>query len=173
MRLFVAVIPPQEVLDAIERIPRPHISTVRWTTREQWHVTLRFLGNVEDQQLAALSLSAVPSLLNAEGASGVVAVLGPSSAWFPGRRILQIPVAGLDDVARATSVATSALTDEDPDPHSGHLTLARARGRARGPAELAGAELSASWPVDGISLVASELGSSGARYTVLQRVSLT
>ena len=28
---------------------------VRWTTREQFHLTLRFLGNVEDQKLEPLT----------------------------------------------------------------------------------------------------------------------
>ena len=43
-RLFVAVWPPPEVLDVLAALPRTERPGVRWTTRDQWHVTLRFLG---------------------------------------------------------------------------------------------------------------------------------
>ena len=46
MRLFVAVWPPDDVIDVLADLPRPEVAGVRWTTRGQWHVTLRFLGHV-------------------------------------------------------------------------------------------------------------------------------
>ena len=39
-RLFVAVIPPVSVLDMLETVPREVHPDVRYTTRDQWHVTL-------------------------------------------------------------------------------------------------------------------------------------
>ena len=44
-RAFVAVRPPDSVLDAVPAIDVP---SVRPTTREQWHITLQFLGNAAD-----------------------------------------------------------------------------------------------------------------------------
>ena len=55
---------------------------------------------------------------------------------------------------------------------SGHLTLARARGRARGPASLAGASLAARWRVRAFELVSSVLGHGGSRYETLATVAL-
>ena len=47
-RLFVAVALPPDVLEIIEGLDRPPVEGLRWTDREQWHVTLRFLGAVDD-----------------------------------------------------------------------------------------------------------------------------
>ena len=47
-RLFVAAVPPAAVLDQIAELTRPEIEGLRWTTRDQWHATLRFLGRVSD-----------------------------------------------------------------------------------------------------------------------------
>ena len=46
-RLFVAVWPSADVLDALERLPRPPLAGARWTTRRQWHVTVRYFGVVD------------------------------------------------------------------------------------------------------------------------------
>jgi 2'-5' RNA ligase len=65
------------------------------------------------------------------------------------------------------ALAAALWTDDaDPRPFAGHLTLARVRGRARGPARLAGALIGASWPVEEIALMSSTLSSEGARYRV-------
>src|SRR5437899_2052742 len=58
MRLFVAVSLPDEVLDLLASLARPEVSGVRWTTRDQWHVTTRFLGAVDDAQPVVDALSA-------------------------------------------------------------------------------------------------------------------
>jgi 2'-5' RNA ligase len=58
-RAFVAVVPPPEVLDAIAAAVAPvsgSDSKVRWATREQWHVTLQFLGNHVELDAAAGAL---------------------------------------------------------------------------------------------------------------------
>jgi 2'-5' RNA ligase len=53
-RAFVAIRPPTEVLDAIEaRIASSSISGGRPTSRDQWHLTVQFLGN--DADLAAVA----------------------------------------------------------------------------------------------------------------------
>src|SRR4051794_16312682 len=112
MRLFVAVWPPEDVLDAIAALDRPDTPSVRWTGREQWHITLRFLGEVDGppedllEPLAALAPAPV--------------TFGPTTERLSGR-VLVIPVHGLDDLA--TAVADPAQTR----PFHGHLTLARAR----------------------------------------------
>src|SRR3954454_9641892 len=83
MRLFIAVWPPPEVVARMEALPRPAEDGVRWTTPDQWHVTLRFFGSVP-------SLSPVVTAL--EGASlpgGVVAVAGPALGRF-GARVLHV-----------------------------------------------------------------------------------
>jgi 2'-5' RNA ligase len=165
-RLFVAVTLPTEVLDAVEGLARPDVEGLRWTSRSQWHVTLRFLGAVD-------VVDAVVSALATVRVARRDAVLGPAVRRF-GQRVLHIPVAGLDDVAAAVVGTTSALGAPPEDrPFAGHLTLARVRGRRRVDLRpLTGAEVSASWPVNDVVLFESHLHPRGARYEVVARFPL-
>ncbi|EWT00936.1 2'-5' RNA ligase [Intrasporangium oryzae NRRL B-24470] len=58
MRLFVAVVPPDEVLDELAEHIEPRREAgpeIRWTDRHQWHVTLAFLGVVPERRLDDLT----------------------------------------------------------------------------------------------------------------------
>jgi len=174
VRLFVAVDPPPTALEVLRRLERPAVPGLRWSKPEQWHVTLRFLGELPAPEPVAGALAAVPAALMAEGVPAVHATLGPASAWFPGRRVLQVPVAGLDGLAAAVADATGSLVPAvDGPPFTGHVTLARvARRSPPGPPGLAGTPVSAHWPVEAISLVRSVVGGPGSRYTHLTSVLL-
>ncbi|MGH9016242.1 MAG: RNA 2',3'-cyclic phosphodiesterase [Acidimicrobiales bacterium] len=174
MRLFVAVALPPDVVELVADLPRPELASLRWTTPDQWHVTLRFLGEVDDPGAVAGALAEVPALLEPSIPDGdVEAVMGTATAWFRGRRILHLPVAGLDGLARAVATATLPWGDgTDEPPFAGHLTLARVRRDATGPANLAGTPLSAEWAVGDFLLMSSTLGTGGSRYGVLSRIPL-
>jgi len=164
MRLFVAVRPPECVLDALEALVRPTIATARWTTREQWHVTVRFLGNVDDPEpVIAVLRDRVRAL------PGVEAVLGPRAAML-GRGVVHLPVGGLDDVASVVNAATAAFGDPpDRRRFKGHLTLARTKGPI---ADRSSLDLTATWTVDQVELIRSHLGGGPARYETLAAFSL-
>jgi RNA 2',3'-cyclic 3'-phosphodiesterase len=149
VRLFIAVWPPASVVDALEGLPRIDHPELRWTTPEQWHVTLQFLGEL-DQPSPLPPPSSLPS---------ADAVLGPSTRRI-NRQVLVVPVAGLDDLAAAVG-HEGAFT--------GHLTLARARGRASIPTSLAGTPVEGRWRIDEVTIVRSHLGRGPARYEVLER----
>ncbi len=173
MRLFVAVSLPPDVIELVADLPRPELASLRWTTEDQWHVTLRFLGEVEEPDAVAEALKEVASLLREAEIDEVEALLGAVTAWFRGRRILHVPVAGLDSLAQATATATEPWGEaEDEPPFSGHLTLARVRRNETGPANLAGTPISAEWTVREIFLLSSALGPGGSRYGVVARVPL-
>jgi RNA 2',3'-cyclic 3'-phosphodiesterase len=157
MRLFVAVWPPEEVLDAVAALPRPDHPQVRWTNRNQWHVTLRFLGEVDEPPrdlLEPLVAMTAPHV-----------TIGPTTERLSGR-VLMVPVHGLDELAAAVAVP-------DDRPVRGHLTLARARQRgAKIPASLAGAPIDGSWMARRVALVRSHLGGGPARYEDIESVDL-
>ena len=169
VRLFVAVWPPEDVIDLVGGVSRPEVGAVRWTTRAQWHVTLRFLGEVAEAGQVAESLRALA------GSGGADAMLGPATAWFPGRRVLQVPVTGLEDLEQRVGRAIWGVGHLTPNAREsdegfrGHLTLARVRGRERVSSavagRLSGIPLQAEWQVDRISLVASVTRSGGSSYT--------
>ena len=169
MRLFVAVVLPEAVADLVAALPRPERTDLRWTTRAQWHVTLRFLGQAQPDEVIA----AVPDALGLLGADAApVAELGPATAWFAGRRVLQVPVGGLEGLAAAVHEVTQPWGRPDEPPFSGHLTVARTVGRRRGPAELAGAQLAACFAVTEIGVYASRSGPTGSVYQRLLRLPL-
>lgn len=165
MRLFVAVRPPEEVLDQLAALPRSDAAGLRWTTRDQWHVTLRFLGNVDDPGPVVAALhDAVRPL------SPVDATLGPRAGML-GRGVVQLPVAGLDGIAAAVIAATAAFGDPpDARRFKGHLTLARTKSRLRDAAAL---DVSGRWTVDHVELIRSHLGRGPATYETLATLSLS
>ena len=167
-RLFVAVWPPDDVLSLIADLPRPDVEGLRWTSRDQWHVTLRFFGSVDlDEAAAALRSLAVSG-------SPTTASLGPETGRF-GKRVLHVPVDGLEAVAEAVVRATRKVgRPPESRPFKGHLTLARSRDRRRGVdlRPLAGTPVSATWPVTEVCLVESRLHPKGANYEVVETVSL-
>jgi len=156
VRLFVAVVPSGPALAEVARLDRPEAPGVRWTTPDQWHVTLRFLGEVEDPGPVAAALDDA-ALAVATGS------LGPRVAAL-GSAVLMVPVTGLDALAGAVVSATADVGRPPGDrPFRGHVTLARAR-RGASVRRLAGAPVTASFRVDEVRLVRSRLGPGGARY---------
>lgn len=99
MRLFVAVVPPDDVLDDLEEHVEPRRDAgpeIRWTDRHQWHVTLAFLGAVPEARLDdltdALARSAArrdPLVLRLAGAGA-----------FPNPYAARVLWAGVDEPAR-------------------------------------------------------------------------
>ncbi|MBI02927.1 MAG: RNA 2',3'-cyclic phosphodiesterase [Acidimicrobiaceae bacterium] len=162
MRCFVAVLPPPEVSDVLARLDRPTAPGVRWTHPDQWHVTLRFLGEVDPSEVATALVG-----LNSEA---VVAVMGPATIVLGGHTVV-VPVSGLNGLA-ASVVARTASVGEPPEdrPFVGHLTLARLRSPV--PPESVGVPLAAEFPVGEACLVASHLLPDGAAYEVLERFPL-
>jgi RNA 2',3'-cyclic 3'-phosphodiesterase len=172
VRLFVAVWPPDHVLDLVANLPRPDLVALRWTTRDQWHVTMRFLGEVPDAGPVVAALGSV-------SCGPLRAEMGPTTGWFPGNRVLQVPVTGLQplesELARALRpVCGPGSTDQHP--YRGHLTLARVTSRSRlvgaEIATLSGFALDAAWFVDAFSLVLSKPASRGSRYSNLATFSV-
>jgi 2'-5' RNA ligase len=167
VRLFVAVLPPAPVIRLLEAIPRPPLDQVRWTTPAQWHVTMRFLGEVDEPSDA---VEAVCGTIGSVGTDSIEVRLGPATAWFPGRRVLQLPVAGLDDVAARIRAGTTRWAAPDEPPYVGHLTLARLHGGAAPPDALDRTPVSATFPAQGVVVMASERDPMGTRYEVVAEV---
>ena len=172
-RLFVAVWPPPEVTDALAAIARPERKGLRWTTADQWHVTLRFLGSVE----ASVERSVRAALASVDWqAIGPTPLTAGPQAETLGRTIWAIPVEGAaalaDVTARAVAAALVEMPSEDRDrPFRGHVTLAR----AKAPAQLRGlvpAPFHATWTAAEVTLVCSTLAPTGARYEIVDKWSL-
>jgi 2'-5' RNA ligase len=158
-RLFVAAWPPDHVRDALAALARPVEPGVRYTTAEQWHVTLRFLGTADVGE-ATDAFGCIEAAACRAAAGPVVSRLG--------RDAVVVPVRGLDDLAAEVRRATAHVGEPpDPRPFHGHLTVARLRARAA--CGIAGAALGVDWWVREVALVRSETLPEGARYTTIAR----
>ena len=154
-RLFVAIWPPEEVLERLADMERPRDPGVKWVKSENLHVTLRFLGDADiDEVIERLDDVLLPT---------TTAVIGPALDLRAERSIM-LPVAGLDDLAEVVERAVRGVgTANERRRFVGHLTLARLARRAR-PDRSVGRLFDASFEVGEIALVASTLTDSGSVY---------
>jgi RNA 2',3'-cyclic 3'-phosphodiesterase len=136
MRLFVAVAVPDRVTSELEATVAPLRSawpSLRWTGRDAWHLTLAFLGEVNEAVTAKL----MPRMEHAASRHSRLALSLAGSGAFPGAgraHVLWTGVRGerLGLTALARSVAAGAGRAGVPpaDGRRGfqpHLTLARSR----------------------------------------------
>ena len=165
MRLFVAVRPSAEAADVLDQVPRPEAPRLRWLPRAQWHVTLRFLGDADPDEVAA-ALAVVPW-----GEIAPVDVrLGPATSLL-GDDVVMVSAEGCDDLATRMVAATEHL-DQPAEvgprgyrPFVGHLTLGQFRDEL--PSGVVGSPVSVSFQVDEVLLVASWTLPEGAAHEVI------
>lgn len=169
-RAFLAIVPPAEVLDAIEGLlERSKSSRYAWTRRDQWHVTVQFFGRVADAEalVAALreSVAAVPPMQ--------VRVRGGGAFPYPRKaQVLWLGVEGVDALAalhaELVGAAGDVLARRDRVAFHAHLTLARLKRATdlRGDVEaLAGVAVGRAWTVTELKLFESKTRPEGAVYT--------
>jgi RNA 2',3'-cyclic 3'-phosphodiesterase len=187
-RLFVAVTVPDEIKRGIEQtqaalrraLPR---EAVRWTKREQFHLTLKFLGNVEAQRVGALTEALraagrgfAPLDLRAEGIGCFPNLRAPRVVWVGVRdQREQLP-----ELQRAIESATQPFTaEQSPERFTGHVTLGRIQGLRHAEAEAFGRQVAGlatrafgNWRAASIELIRSQLSSAGASYATLAEIPL-
>lgn len=158
-RLFLAVWPPDDVVEMLRELPRKDQRGVRFVPPESWHATLRFLGNADPHDvIEAFRGADLPSATARVGPA--IDMLGTHSAIAP--------VAGLDELAAAVVDATRGLGDLEPRPtYTGHITIARVR-RNTIVRKVVGMLCQAEFPVDEIALVESRLQPTGSKYTTIE-----
>ncbi len=158
-RLFLAVRPPDDVVELLRELPRKDQRGVRFVPPENWHATLRFLGDADPDAVAeAMNRSTLPA--------SVVARVGPAIDML-GTHSVMAPVAGLDDLAAAVVEATSGLGTLDPRPtYTGHITVARVK-RGTIVRKVVGMLCSTEFAVTEVELVESRLRPTGSIYTTL------
>ena len=132
MRLFVAVFPPEDVLADLRRRITTALAaagrTVRLTPVDRWHVTLAFLGEVDEQRGAEVerALGDVPPVpaprlrVSGGGSFG----RGRSAVLWAGLDGDLAGLAALHDALRRALVAGGLPHDERP--FTPHLTVAYA-----------------------------------------------
>ena len=183
IRAFIALPIPEAVKAEIERaqdelrqaLPKP---CARWTRREQFHLTLCFLGNV--------ATTRVPELTEAVGAAcqgfPALRLRAERIGCFPDTRFPRVvwvwvhhdadQLAALQKaVAQATVKFAESQSEKD---FTGHVTIARTREIRKPQAEILAnlahrmtGRFFGEWTADKVELMRSDLLSDGARHSVV------
>ena len=185
MRTFVAIQLNDECRSAaasvLEKL-RAAVQGVAWVRPESLHITVKFLGEIEER-----SLDDAISALN-EAASGAkpFRMLCAKVSGFPPRGPLRVihvgieePTGALSELARRVDEAMATVLGVRPEtrPFHAHITI----GRVKRPREcmplpeivrMAGEPARAAMRVESVALMRSELTPRGAVYDALARAAL-
>jgi len=185
LRAFVAIELPPQVRQALGRLQNPPGGQqVKWVRAEGIHLTLKFLGEVEEARVPELT----QALTGACGGLRPFRLHLAGLGVFPGPsrpRVAWVGLAGeIDRLLQLQSRVEGALASlgfpPEQRPFTAHLTLARLRegtgpqeARAFGEAFLKQAVAELDFPVEGVSLMRSQLHPGGAVYTRLGFIPLS
>jgi len=176
----VAVTPPQAALAELEAAVaplRPEWPGLRWASAERWHVTLAFLGQVDESRLDGLR----ERLDRAAGRHQALQLRIGRGGAFPsaGRaRVLCAHISGEPAALErlrglASSVAAGARRAGAPPPDEGrryrpHLTLARCRqpSNLKSLVESLGDFAGNSWDASEVELIVSKTGPQPSYQTI-------
>jgi 2'-5' RNA ligase len=188
-RLFIAVTIPEGIKTKIEaaqaelRRVLPE-RAVRWTRREQFHLTLKFLGDVDAARVEALG----EALRAACRGFGALHLRAERVGCFPDLRYPRVVWVGVQDQAEQLPLLQAAVeraareytTEEKEERFTGHVTLARIKGIKRLEAEALGKaagdmaeRLFGQWTACQVEIMRSELMPQGARHSSLASIALT
>lgn len=167
MRMFVAAIPPPEVVEDLEAFlsVRREAEPLRWTLPEHWHLTLAFLADVPDRSYDDLLARLERAARKRHPMTATVA--GGGAFPHPGRAKVLWAGVEVDDPVELSRLATGcraaaskAGIEVPGERFRAHLTLAR-MGRpieATRWLRVLEAYRGPTYRLDEIALVASHLG---------------
>jgi len=188
LRLFVAMPMPEAVRNEISGVqqemqrlvPR---DAVRWTKPEQFHLTLRFLGDVPVERVAALQ-EAVHAVCRG---SPALRLRAQGTGFFPNARSPRVIWAGVNDGERhlvdlqkmLEAVVRLFTKESGTERFAGHVTVGRVKFLKRPEieklaehAQVVKDHLFGEWTANEVELIRSDLLPAGARHTLLAAIRL-
>ncbi len=172
LRIFIAAFLPEETGDVLVRYLRSlrgFLQGVRWERRERLHVTLRFLGDVDESCLEDI----LASVGTAVCGSGCVDSGFDDLCLFPSSTRPRVLALGLVKTERfqllfdkVQSAVLQSGFDVEKRKFIPHVTLGRIRGGFSGISRIPRPDPT-EFLITRIGIVQSELGHRGSRYTAL------
>lgn len=173
MRAFIAIFPPPEVRESLLQTARtlPARGEIRWSRPGNVHLTLKFLGDVPDDDLDGVRGVLTRVCARHEPFAAETSGFGA----FPSAKKVRVVWAGVSEGhERLRSLAEDleiSLEDlgfaREARAFRPHLTLGRARGRPARLGLLESAARGMRFPIREVELVRSVLGEAGAAYSTL------
>ena len=183
LRLFIAIPIPEPVRDEIIRVQKELQSlaprgAVRWTRPDQFHLTLRFLGDVPVAGLEQLKVSvnavcrsARPLHLRAEGVGFFPNPHSPRVVWVG---IYEKAGLLVDLQKRIETVVRPFTAEPGAEQFAGHVTLGRLKNlkppdirKLAAHAQTVKDRTFGEWTAHEIEIIRSELSPAEARHTSL------
>jgi 2'-5' RNA ligase len=179
---------PEEVKNEIQRAQEQLRGELpercaRWTRPEQWHLTLKFLGDVDTARVSALTdavrasgTNFPPLKLRAERIGCFPDLRFPRGVWVWVHDVENRLAVLQATIERVTAEFTAEAREEK---FTGHITIARIKSLKRPQADIL-AKLAhrmtervfGEWTADAIEIIRSELAAGGARHTSFARLPL-
>lgn len=167
MKLFVALVPPDEALTSLQGAVDEVAGSwprLRWTSTEAWHITLCFLGHIDEAVVPAIS----GRLARVAARHGAVQLSVRGAGAFSRPAAARVVWAGVDGsreelrrLADSVSAAArhSGIEVEDR-PFRAHLTLARSSESVdmRELVQVLSGYVGPTWTADELHLVRSHPG---------------
>lgn len=176
MRLFIALPVSNEAKEKFMEIQRKMIaaadsSLIKWTEKNQCHVTVEFLGEISENKVSELS-SIIGSMA---GQFKQFNFSFKSPGAFPGWDSPNVLVLHLNDENNAAAFQSRLNRElrakkivENNRPWKPHLTFGRVKEKILVPEEWKNLALpNVSWTADRVELIESRLLPSGSEYRVL------
>ncbi len=171
-RLFIAAPIDDSVKSNLERVGwAANARGVKWVEPENMHLTLAFLGDVEESRIPEVEYVIYAAT---EGIDEPLSLQAQGLGAFPDEEKARVLWAGLDgEVPRLIALQARLVTElkaagfeVDSKRYRPHITLARFRFPQRMPERLARLQVFGEWQVTELQLVESHLRPAGARYVV-------
>ena len=185
-RLFLGIGLPDEIRRAAVRIRdriQPYIEKARWVPPENYHLTVKFLGNTPDDRIQTIHKTMTTICARYPAFELELKGFGAFPDWRR-PRVLWIGVERVPTLWDLAAEVETAMTElgypAENRPYAPHLTLARVKFTRR---EVIDKMLErekkmleqslGTFMVDYISLFESRLHPSGAVYSIIQRYPLS
>jgi len=188
-RLFFAINLDKKSIAALERLV-PNVEApfrnggteIRFVPKEEWHVTITFLGDQDDARLTDIIAAAkkVTDEFGPQEAELESAVYGPKQGGHSKMIWAALARESSSRLGELKTFLDDALLDRgvsfsrERRPFSGHVTLARFKGENDDHLmPTLDLPIGIVFEATSIDLMESELGRSGPQYDVIQRFSLS
>lgn len=176
-RLFIAVAPPPDARAALDAWLRPYDLPGRLVPPENWHITLRFIGDADEVTYERL-LGGLSE--NDPGPAFTIRLGGLGAFPRPGRATVAWValvgggdrLAGLSEIAEEACQAAGLQPEERP--FRAHLTVSRIRpARDVGTTVAASRDSGIAWRCDRFTVYQSHQGRGHPRYEPLDSFALS
>jgi 2'-5' RNA ligase len=185
VRAFIAVPASDEVRHLVKDVVgslRWAGADVKWVEPENVHFTVKFLGNISQEDAQKLGRALSESLRDTGGFDVTIVKAGTFPGGTKAPRVVWLGLGEgfetLKDVALKVEDACAGLGfGRETRPFKAHLTIGRVRRGSSGLSELAGAVAQVEFKplklkVDRVNLTRSRLSPRGPTYTVIESIAL-